>query len=266
MNNLSIFDTHCHLADKEYQQQSRTIREIIQAAAAVGVKCILNVGYDKSSNQKVIEQLKEFANLYGALGLHPNSNEDLTEENLSWIERQLVHQRIIAIGEIGLDFYRTFTDIDKQKYWFKRQLKLAKKYNLPVLLHIREAFADAYEMVKESGIKKGILHCFTGNWEIAEKFINLGFYVSFAGNITYKTAKWQTRWGEVIEKIPLERIVVETDAPYLTPEPFRGRINYPQHIIHTLTKIAEIKKMDIKVAAEKIYLNTLRVLGINLPK
>ncbi|CAG8835951.1 30888_t:CDS:2, partial [Racocetra persica] len=156
MNNLSIFDTHCHLADKEYQQQSRTIREIIQAAAAVGVKCILNVGYDKSSNQKIIEQSKEFANLYGALGLHPNSNEDLTEENL----------------------------------------KLAKKYNLPVLLHIREAFADAYEMVKESGIKKGMLHCFTGNWEIAEKFINLGFYVSFAGNITYKTAKWQTRWGE----------------------------------------------------------------------
>ncbi|CAG8454150.1 17323_t:CDS:2 [Cetraspora pellucida] len=209
MNNLSIFDTHCHLADKEYQQQSRTIREIIQAAATVGVKCILNVGYDKSSNQKIIEQLKEFANL---------------------------------------------------------QLKLAKKYNLPVLLHIREAFADAYEMVKESGIKKGILHCFTGNWEIAEKFINLGFYVSFAGNITYKTAKWQERWKEVIEKIPLERIVVETDAPYLTPEPFRGQINYPQHIIHTLTKIAEIKKMDIKVVAEKIYLNTLRVLGINLPK
>ncbi|CAG8821119.1 15657_t:CDS:1 [Racocetra persica] len=121
-------------------------------------------------------------------------------------------------------------------------------------------------MVKESGIKKGILHCFTGNWEIAEKFINLGFYVSFAGNITYKTAKWQERWKEVIEKIPLERIVVETDAPYLTPEPFRGQINYPQNIIHTLTKIAEIKKMDIKVVAEKIYLNTLRVLGINLPK
>ncbi|CAG8809944.1 33526_t:CDS:2, partial [Racocetra persica] len=194
MNNLSIFDTHCHLVDKEYYQQNLNTKQIIQAAAAAGVKYILNVGYDKESNQKVIEQLKEFP------------------------KKQLTNQKIIAIGEIGLDYYRTFTDIDKQKYWFKRQLELAKKYDLPVLLHIREAFANAYEIVKESEIKK----------------------------------------GQVIEKIPLERIVIETDAPYLTPEPFRGRINYPQNIIHTLTKIAEIKKMDVKVAAEKIYLNTLR--------
>ena len=134
---------------------------------------------------------------------------------------------------------------------------------MPVLLHIREAFADAYKIVKEAEIKKGILHCFAGNWETAKKFIDLGFYISFAGNITYKNAKWQERREEVIKKTPLERIVIETDAPYLSPEPLRGQINYPQNIIYTLKKIAEIKKMDMEEVGEKIYLNTLRLFGIS---
>ena len=263
MNKLNIFDTHCHLADKEYHKKNQNTQEIIQQAEKIGVKYILNVGYDKESNEKVIEQLKQFPNLYGALGLHPNSNEDLEEENLQWIEKQLINKKIVAIGEIGLDYYRTFTDIAKQKYWFKKQLELAKKYNLPVCLHIRDAFADAYEIVKETGNNKGILHCFTGTWEIAQKFINLGFYISFAGNITYKNAKWQERWQEVIEKIPLERIVIETDAPYLSPEPLRGQINYPRNIIHTLKKIAEIKKKGTEVIGEKIYFNTLQLFGLS---
>nr|CAG8605066.1 5327_t:CDS:2 [Entrophospora candida] len=201
MNNLSIFDTHCHLADKEYQKQHRNTKEIIQEAEKVGVSHILNVGYDRESNQKVIKQLKEFSNLYGALGLHPNSNEDL------------------------------------------RQLELAKKYDLPVLLHIRseedknkflDAFTDAYEIVKETGIKKGILHCFTGNWEIAQKFIAL------------------EKWEEVIEKVPLERIVVETDAPYLSPEPQRGKINYPSNIVYTLKKIGEQNDNPASIPLNKL--------------
>ncbi|CAJ0917018.1 179_t:CDS:2 [Entrophospora sp. SA101] len=169
------------------------------------------------TNRLLLTQLKNFPNLFGALGLHPN--------------------------KIGLDYYRTFTDIAKQKTWFEKQLELAKKYNLPVLLHIRshstfEAFADAYEIVKKAGIKKGVLHCFTGNWEIAEK--------------------------EVLEKAPLEKIVIETDAPYLIPEPLRGRQtnNYPQNIIYTLKKIAEIKKMAEGEVAKIIYLNTLRFFGL----
>jgi TatD DNase family protein len=182
------------------------------------------------------------------LGLHPNSNEDLNEENFQWIETQLLNnKKIIAVGEIGLDYYRTFTEVTRQKYWLKRQLELAKKYNLPVLLHIREAFTDAYEIVKEVGTNKGILHCFTGNWETARKFLDLGdFYLSFAGNITYQNGKWEERWREVIEKVPREKLVVETDAPYLTPLPERGKINFPSNIIYTLQKIAEIKKIDYK--------------------
>lgn len=271
MNKLTIFDTHCHLADKEYHKQDRNTKEIIQEAERAGVKYILNTGQDMPTNQSLLRQLEEFPNLYGALGLHPNSKEDLKEENLQWIENQLTNKRIIAIGEIGLDYYRKFTDIKKQKDWFKKQLELAKKYNLPVLLHIRgeenedkfmAAFTDAYEIVKEVGIEKGILHCFTGNWETAKKFIDLGFYVSFAGNITYKNAKWKEKWGEVIEKVPLEKIVVETDAPYLSPEPLRGQTNYPQSIVYTLEKIAEIKKKDSKETGEKIYFNTLQLFGL----
>jgi len=272
MDKITIFDTHCHLADKKYQEQNKNTEEIIQEAEKFGVKYILNTGQDMPTNQLLLKQLKDFPNLFGSLGLHPNSEEDLKEENLKWIEQQLTNQRIIAIGEIGLDYYRTFTEIEKQKYWFKKQLELAKKYNLPVLLHIRgeeneekftEVFNDAYEMSKKVGISKGILHCFTGTWEIAQKFIDLGFYVSFAGNITYKNAKWKEKWGKALEKVPLERIMVETDAPYLTPEPHRGKINYPQYITHTLEKIAAIKKKDIHEIAKIIFSNTLQLFKIS---
>jgi TatD DNase family protein len=274
MNSLSIFDTHCHLADKKYHEQSKSTEEIIQEAKKAGVKYILNTGQDMTTNQLLLVQLKDFFNLFGALGLHPNSNEDLKEENLQWIEKQLLtNKKIIVIGEIGLDYYRTFTDIEKQKYWFARQLGLAKKYNLPVLLHIRgkenedkfmQVFNDAYEIVKKAEIKKGILHCFTGNWEIAQKFINLGFYISFAGNITYKNAKWKDQWGEALEKVPLEKLVVETDAPYLVPEPLRGKQthNYPQSIIYTLKIIAEVKKTDLKELVKQIFHNTLKIFRL----
>lgn len=272
MNKLTIFDTHCHLADEKYLQQSKDTKEIIQTAEKAGVKYILNVGYDKKTNYKVVEQLAEFPNLFGALGLHPNSSEDLIEENLDWIEKQLINKRIIAIGEIGLDYYERWKKVDteerkKQKKWFKKQLELAKKYNLPVLLHIRdnnlseEAFNETYKIVKEVEIKKGILHCFTGTWEIAAKFIDLGFYISLAGNIT--RFKWQDKWKKVIEKIPLNKIVVETDSPYLIPEPLveKEKFNYPQNIIYTLKKIAEIKKIGEKEVGEKIYFNTLRLFN-----
>lgn len=269
--NYHIFDTHCHLADEKYQKQNKNTNKIIQEARKVGVKNILNMGQDNSTNHLLIKQLTEFPDLFGALGLHPNSNKDLTEENLQWIENQLVNKQIIAIGEIGLDYYREFTPKKTQKYWFEKQLELAKKHNLPVCLHIRgeesetkfiDAFADAYEIVKKVGINKGILHCFTGNWEIAKKFLELGFYISFAGNITYKNAKWKEKWGEVIEKLPVERILVETDAPYLSPDPLRGQTNYPQNIVYTLKKIAEIKFMDLEELSKKIYLNTRELFNV----
>ena len=273
MNKLTIFDTHCHLADQKFQEQNKSTEEIIQEAEKVGVKYILNTGQDMPTNRLLIKQLNDFPNnLFGALGLHPNSNEDLKEENLKWIEQQLTNKRIIAIGEIGLDYYRIFTDIETQKYWFTKQLELAKKYDLPVLLHIRgeeaekkfmEAFNDAYQIVEKSGIKKGILHCFTGTWGIAQKFIELGFYISFAGNITYKNAKWKDKWGEALEKTPLEKMVVETDAPYLSPGTLRGKgSNYPQNIIYTLKKIAEIRKIDWEKVAAQTSHNALRMLGL----
>jgi len=273
MDKLNIFDTHCHLADEKYREQSKNTKEIIQAAEKIGVKYILNTGQDMPTNRLLLKHLEDFPNLFGSLGLHPNSKEDLKEENLKWIEQQLLtNKKIIAVGEIGLDYHweKNIHHRQTQKEWFKQQLELAKKYDLPVLLHIRgeegdkfiETFNDAYEIVKEAEIEKGILHCFTGTWEIAQKFINLGFYVSFAGNITYKNAKWKDKWGEALEKIPLEKIVVETDAPYLSPEPYRGKINYPQNIIYTLKKIAETKQIKVEEAGKKIYFNTLQLFKL----
>lgn len=269
MEELPIFDTHCHLADKKYEGQD--IKEIIKEAKNVGVKYILNVGYDKESNKKLIEHLKEFSNLFAALGLHPNdAKNDLVEENLKWIESQLNNKKVIAIGEIGLDYYYDSADNENvtiQKIWFKKQLTLAKKYNLPVLLHIRnkigtqDAFNDAYQILKQAKVTKGVLHCFTGTWEIAQKFMNLGeFYISFAGNINYVNKQWKERWQELIEKMPLDRIVVETDAPYLSPIPWQKEKNYPKNIIYTLKKIAEVKKTEVSKIQKAAYHNTFRKL------
>ena len=241
------------VGDKEKSWAARIkefLYEILIIVIAVSITLWMHNWNDKKHDHKTeVEFLKGI-------------KEDLNEENLKWIEDQLANKKIIAIGEIGLDYYRTFTPQETQKYWFKKQLELAKKYDLPVLLHIREAFTDVYEMVKEAGNNKGILHCFTGTWETAQKFMGLGFYISFAGNITYQNGKWKARWQEVIEKIPLEKIVIETDAPYLSPEPLRGKINYPQNIVFTLKKIAEIKGMKEKETAEQIYSNALRLFDI----
>jgi len=255
---IPIFDTHCHLTEYE----DLKIEEIINKAKEVGVKYILNIGYDLETNKKVIKQSQEFTGLLIALGLHPDCDYALNEENLIWIERHLNNKKVIALGEIGLEYYDSKTDIKKQKYWFARQLTLAKFYNMPVLLHIRDesqqAYKDAYKIIKEIGVERGILHAYTGDWEMAKKFLALGFYISFAGNIIDEVGKgkWEERWKEVIEKIPLERLLIETDAPYISP--------YPHHIIYTIKKIAEIKNISIEEINKITYLNALNLFHSRL--
>jgi TatD DNase family protein len=140
------------------------------------------------------------------------------------MESEIIKEEIFAIGEIGLDYYRQNTSVDKQKEFFKKQLLLANKYNLPVLLHIRDAFDDAYEIIKESKVSKGVVHCFSGDFEIAKKFVDLGFYISFSGTITFLKAD---KIQEAVKLVPFDRILAETDSPYLSPSPLRGKINYP---------------------------------------
>lgn len=253
MVNNGIFDTHCHLMSKHYDEED--IINILNNAFFAGVGSILNVSYDLESSNQAVSQVyqytedKNIPKIYAAVGIHPTEVEDCNKETIKKLTKLVRTGGVIAIGEIGLDYFHKHTKPELQKKWFIEQLKIAKKFNLPVLLHIRDAFDDAYEIIREEGITKGALHCFTGSNEIAQKFIKLGFYVSFAGNITYKNAK---NLQDVVKHIPTNRILVETDAPYLTPEPLRGKkphkntgltVNFPVNIVFTVRKIAELKSL-----------------------
>lgn len=259
---MLIFDTHCHLADEKYEKESK--EEIIKRAKKKGIKYILNVGEGIKTNEIILKQIKKYDCLFGAFGIHPNNNEDLNENNLRWIEENIKNDKIIAVGEIGLDYYRKFTDKEKQKIWFEKQLLLAKKFNLPVLLHIRNAFEDSYKIIEKNSIKKGLLHCFTGNLETLKKFLEMGFYISFSGNITYGNLEKRKEIIEIINFMPLDKILIETDSPYLSPEPFRGKKNYPENIIYTLKEISIIKKISIKKISIMIFANSLKLFKLNL--
>ncbi|MGL5268613.1 MAG: TatD family hydrolase [Spiroplasma sp.] len=253
MINIGIFDTHCHLMSEHYEEQE--IINILNNAFYAGIGNILNVSYDLESSNQSVSQVYQYSEdknipkIYAAVGIHPTIVDTCSKQTMKELVKLIQTGKVIAIGEIGLDYYHSYTKPKEQKKWFIEQLRLAKKFNLPVLLHIRNAFDDAYEIVKKEGITKGLLHCFTGTNEIAQKFLKLGFYISFAGNLTYKNAK---DLQEVVKYIPNNRILVETDAPYLTPEPLRGKklnkltgltINFPVNIIFTVRKIAELKSL-----------------------
>lgn len=253
MVNNGIFDTHCHLMSQHYAEEDLT--NLLNNAYLAGIGSILNVGYDLETSNQAVSQVNQYASdkgipkLYAAIGIHPTEVGKCNKSVIDNLEKLIQTGTVIAIGEIGLDYYHKFTTPELQKKWLIEQLRLAKKFSLPVLLHIRDAFDDAYEIVKKEGITKGLLHCFTGTNEIAQKFLKLGFYVSYAGNVTYSNAKILQ---ETVKNIPTNRILVETDAPYLTPEPLRGKnpekgtgltINVPTNIVFTVRKIAELKNL-----------------------
>lgn len=259
MVNNGIFDTHCHLMSEHYVEDE--VLKLLKDAYLAGVGSILNVGFTLKSSKAAVSQVSEFENdekipqLYAAVGIHPTEVAEFEnfQKNEVMIELKKLIQtgKVLAVGEIGLDYFHKFTSVKKQKKWFIEQLRLAKEHQLPVLLHIRNAFEDALQIIKDENITCGVLHCFTGTKEVADKFIKQGFYISFAGNVTYKNA---VTLQEVAKTIPMNRILVETDAPYLTPEPKRGRnhkqgltVNNPENIIFTVKKIAELKNITKQV-------------------
>lgn len=275
MTNNGIFDTHCHLMSKHYVEDE--VSKLLKDAYLAGVGSILNVGFNLKTSQDAVSHVSEFENdqkipkLYAAVGIHPTEVAEFEndQKNNVMLELKKLIQtgKVIAVGEIGLDYFHKFTTPEKQKKWFIEQLKLAKEHQLPVLLHIRDAFEDAFQIIKSHNITRGVLHCFTGTKEIADKFIKQGFYISFAGNLTYKNA---TNLQSVVKTIPMNRILVETDAPYLTPEPKRGKkpkqgltINNPENIIFTVKKIAELKNIPKQIDS---IINTTRENALNVFK
>lgn len=246
---LGIFDSHAHYDDKAFDEDRD---ELLEGMKAAGIEMIVNVGSSIETVKKTLEITGKYPFIYGSAGIHPEECADTTDEDIDWIESVCADSKIVAVGETGLDYHYDEPDRETQKKWFKRQLELAAGVGKPVIIHSRDAAEDTMTILKEytdrirEGIGgndavPGVLHCFSNSAEMALEYVKMGYYIGVGGVVTFKNAKKLT---EVVEKIPIERIVVETDCPYMTPEPHRGKRNDSMYLNYVVDKIAEIKGMD----------------------
>ena len=249
------FDTHCHL-NSEQLYENRD--EFIKHALDNQVEMMVVVGYDLESSKKAVEIAKEHSFIYAAVGIGPNDCLDTTTQDLQIIDEYLNEPKVVALGEIGLDYYWDDVPSDKQKEIFQQQVDLAKKHQKPIIIHCRDAYEDTYEVLKRNG-HPGIMHCYSGSVEMAKRFIDLGFYISLAGPVTFKNARVPK---DVAEKIGLEHLLIETDCPYLTPHPYRGTLNEPTNVVYIAQEIAKLKNMEIESVASQTTFNAKKVFGI----
>jgi len=246
-----MIDTHCHIS-KDYYEDIPLLMSKIKDS---GISKIIVNGCDMESNMEVLELTKKYDIVYGAIGFHPTELDKFNESDLEWLDEHIADEKIVALGEIGLDYHYDNTDKVKQNYIFKKQLDIAKKHNKPVIIHSRDAIQDTLDILKEYELK-GSLHCFSGSLEMAREFIKLGYLIGVGGVVTYKNAK---NIINVIENIDLEYILLETDSPYLTPEPYRKNKNDSSYIPVIANKIAEIKNVSVDVIEKTTNLNACRL-------
>lgn len=247
-----IVDTHCHLNNDE-----NSIKKIKKMENNI----IIVSGYNKESNKTVIELCKLFPNVYGTIGIHPEELYDFNEENLKFIEDNLKNEKIVGIGEIGLDYHYSKDEIDKQKELFILQLNLARKYNKTVVIHSRDSIKDTYDILKNYKDLKKVLHCYSGSLEMAKEFIKINTLFGIGGVLTFKNSK---TLKEVVENIDLSHFVLETDSPYLTPEPYRGLENEPYNVKLVAKKMSELKQIDVLKIEEITSLNASKLFDLNI--
>ena len=245
-----LVDTHCHIFREYYDD----IDEVVMRAKDAGVMMLVVNGIDRRTNEEVLELVKKYDIVYGALGFQPEVSESVNDDDFKFIEEHINDDKIVAVGEIGLDYHYN-VDKEKQKNVFKRQLEIAKKYNKPVIVHSRECIQDTYDILKVSSVK-GIMHCYSGSVEMAREFCKIGFYLGIGGIVTFKNA---VKLVDVIKAVGLEYIVLETDSPYLSPEPYRGKRNEPINVGVILQKICALKGLDYKEASDITTENVLRL-------
>ena len=255
---MGLFDTHAHLYDKAFDRD----RDQLIPALFKSLDYIVIPSEDLETSRKAVALAETYDPLYAAVGIHPQVTKDASEEILREIgDLALSHPKVKAIGEIGLDYYYLYTDKEIQKEWFARQIELAKDLNLPFLIHDREAHGDTLSILKEhkSPAMRGILHCFSGSLETAKELIRLGFYISFAGPVVFPRS---IRLKEVAAALPLERILIETDSPYLTPPPNRGKRNNPSNVYYVAEELARLKKLPVEEIISRTRGNAIRIYDI----
>ncbi|WP_404446779.1 TatD family hydrolase [Sutcliffiella horikoshii] len=253
-----LFDTHVHLNADQYEED---LQEVIDRAQAEKVTNMVVVGFDRKTITRAMELVEKYDFLYAAVGWHPVDAIDMTEEDLAWIEDLASHEKVVAIGEMGLDYHWDKSPKEVQKEVFRKQIQLAKKVKLPIVIHNRDATADVVQILKEEDAKEvgGIMHCFTGSLEVAKECMEMNFYISFGGPVTFKNAK---KPKEVVKEIPMDKLLIETDCPYLTPHPYRGKRNEPGYVRLVAEQIAELKELTIEEVAEKTTANAKKLFGI----
>lgn len=246
-------DTHCHIYEEYYEN----IDEIIKNAKENNVNRFINNGCDTTSDKEVLELSQKYDNMYCALGIHPEKVEEYTESDLKWIENNLSNPKVVAIGEIGLDYHYTKENKEDQIKLLESELKIAETYQLPVIIHSREATEDTINTLKKFKVN-GVIHSFSGSLETARVYIKKGYLLGVNGVITFKNAKLK----EVIKEIPLKNIILETDSPYLTPEPYRGKRNEPARIYDIAKFICDLKGISLEELTRITNDNIKRIFDI----
>lgn len=238
------FDTHAHFDDEKFDENRDAL---IEEMHSKGVDYIINVGADIKSSVKSMELAEKYDFIFAAVGVHPHEVENMTDEDIERLRKFAEYEKVVAIGEIGLDYYYDFSPRDKQRYWFKRQLELAYELNLPVSIHSRDAAKETFDIIKSSSVRKGVIHAYSGSVEMAKDYIDMGFYIGVGGVVTFKNAK---KLIDVVSFLPIERILLETDSPYLSPVPVRGTVNNSQNLKYIVQKISEIKQIEPEKVCE----------------
>lgn len=255
-----IFDTHAHYEDGQF---STDREELLASMPEGGIGAIVNVGSTVETTKKSIQLAEKYPFIYAAAGVHPSEISCLDENSLNWLKEQANHPKVVAIGEIGLDYYwdKEEENHKKQQYWFRRQLMAAQETGLPVIIHSRDAAADTLEIMQEAyrmGIP-AVIHCFSYSAELAETYVKMGYYIGVGGVVTFKNAK---KLKEAVERIPLESILLETDCPYMAPEPYRGKRNQSQYLEYVAEQIAQLKGVAVQEVIEVTEDNARKFYGI----
>ncbi len=254
---MRIFDTHAHLLDEQFDADRE---ELIASLPQAGIAHVMEACCDEAGIDRVADLVKRVPFFFGSAGVHPHSADEFTPDTLDHIRDALKRERMVAIGEIGLDYHYDFSPRDVQRDCFDAQLALAAELRRPVIIHDREAHGDTMDLLRHyRGNLSGVMHCFSASYEIAKECIDLGLFVAFGGALTFKNAVHQ--W-EIAAKLPLDRLLIETDCPYMTPVPFRGKRNDPTRIVLTLQKLSELRGTDAETLSEALFENSFRAFSI----
>ncbi|MDD3839734.1 MAG: TatD family hydrolase [Clostridia bacterium] len=254
-----LFDSHAHLEDDRF---SSDLEDVIKDILEWGVSNVINVGSDIATSKKSVSIAQAYDFIFAAVGIHPHEVADMRDQDMLTLQKMASEQKVVAIGEIGLDYYYDLSPRQVQKERFVEQLNLAKDLNMPFIIHDRDAHQDILNILRQNRPfpSGGVMHCYSADWEMAKEVLDMGLYISFTGTITFKKAG---DLPEVVKKMPIQRMLIETDCPYLAPVPYRGKRNFPGYVKYVAQKIAELRDMDFEEVACITSDNAKKLFGIN---